>query len=193
MAGHRAPPSHRSAAAINIKNGPTTPIGYLRPPILISRQPCHSHNLFLPFRLQALHNRSGNDRALLLNIDSAGSDDSADSDITDSVADDMAHDEDITDPDPQVALLVTAGRTSGQLAGENDIDTDPPKEEKDSKCPFHTYNPPSLPPCIFSTNPPFPPFDAPFLQPPSPISNTPPHQSLPRERHSGGCGGALQL
>jgi len=30
-----------------------------------------------------------------------------------------------------VALLVTAGRTSGQLAGENDIDTDPPKEEKD--------------------------------------------------------------
>jgi len=30
-----------------------------------------------------------------------------------------------------VALLVTAGHTSGQLAGENDIDTDPPKEEKD--------------------------------------------------------------
>ena len=76
---------------------------------------------------------AGNDRALLLDIDIAGADDSADSDFTDDVADDMADDEDATDGGAQVVLLVTAGPAAGQLAGENDIDTDAPKEEKDSK------------------------------------------------------------
>ena len=76
---------------------------------------------------------AGNDRALLLDIEIAGADDNADSDFTDDVADAMADDEDATDGGAQVVLLVTAGPAAGQLAGENDIDTDAPKEEKDSK------------------------------------------------------------